>query len=175
MIHSMQKFNAYHITSLNRVFRWLHLVESSSHTNRILSYYVFIYLYYFSLLLAQVYTLFVDGEQQRWERILDGIVTLSVVCEQASPKYVYHITTVDSDLQGLLDAYITVPGTDLHLLCIYVFVRVGRAQGRNQTSKMWEWGGGAQKWGAQSWGPGGYSDLSWTGVCHSSLKTPTHL
>ena len=23
--------------------------------------------------------------------------------------------------------------------------------------------------------PGGYSDLSWTGVCHSSLKTHTHL
>ena len=24
-------------------------------------------------------------------------------------------------------------------------------------------------------GPGGYSDLSWTGVCRSSLKTRTHL
>ena len=26
-----------------------------------------------------------------------------------------------------------------------------------------------------SLGPGGYSDLSWTGVCRLSLKTPTHL
>ena len=61
-------------------------------------------------LLAQVYSLFIDGEQQQWEKIIDEVVRICVTVEQESPKYVFHIATVDADLQGVLDAYISVPG-----------------------------------------------------------------
>ncbi|XP_022081626.1 protein still life, isoform SIF type 1-like isoform X2 [Acanthaster planci] len=74
------------------------------------------------LLLAQVYSLFIDGEQQRWEKIVDEVVRISVTLEQESPKYIYHITTVDADLQGVLDAYICVPGAQL-VRCTSSFVQ----------------------------------------------------
>ncbi|XP_038076162.1 protein still life, isoform SIF type 1-like isoform X2 [Patiria miniata] len=74
------------------------------------------------LLLAQVYSLFIDGEQQRWEKIVDEVVRICVTLEQESPKYVYHISTVDADLQGVLDTYICVPGAQL-VRCTSSFVQ----------------------------------------------------
>ncbi len=74
------------------------------------------------LLLAQVYSLFIDGEQQQWEKIIDEVVRICVTVEQESPKYVFHIATVDADLQGVLDAYISVPGTQL-VRCTSSFVQ----------------------------------------------------
>ncbi|XP_071801624.1 rho guanine nucleotide exchange factor TIAM1-like isoform X2 [Asterias amurensis] len=74
------------------------------------------------ILLAQVYSLFIDGEQQQWEKIIDEVVRICVTVEQESPKYVFHIATVDADLQGVLDAYISVPGTQL-VRCTSSFVQ----------------------------------------------------
>lgn len=76
----------------------------------------FLVLILFFRLLAQVYTLCVEGDEQHWEKLVDEVVRISVICEQESPKCIYRVTAGDADLQGIIEAYITVPGRK------YVFV-----------------------------------------------------
>ncbi|XP_071502544.1 protein still life, isoform SIF type 1-like [Diadema antillarum] len=73
-------------------------------------------------LLAQVYSLFVDGEEQQWERVIDEVVRISVIVEQEEPKCIYRVTASDTELQGIIEAYITLPGTQL-VRCTPTFVQ----------------------------------------------------
>ncbi|XP_070568887.1 rho guanine nucleotide exchange factor TIAM1-like isoform X3 [Ptychodera flava] len=63
--------------------------------------------------LAEVYTLAVDDDSQRWERLTDGLIPVTVNCVQETPKHIYHIVATSFPTGRVLDLQISRPGTKL--------------------------------------------------------------
>ncbi|XP_077977644.1 rho guanine nucleotide exchange factor TIAM1-like [Glandiceps talaboti] len=64
-------------------------------------------------LLAEIYTLAVEEDIQRWDKLTDSLIPVTVHCVQDSPKYIYNVVATSYPTGKVLDVQIYRPGTKL--------------------------------------------------------------